>query len=144
MALGQQAELDSLRANQSVWCRLFRCKHINIHQLHWPKWDHWICQRRVGEGNCHGWSVTEGQHQGKGEIYKTVVRMVDAVICGLETVALAKRQEAKLEVVDLKMLRLSLRVTKMSRTVNESIRRTAPVEQFGDKVEMIWTCAEEG
>lgn len=35
-----------------------------------------------------------------------------AMMHGLETVALTKRQEAKLEVTDLKMLRFSLGVTR--------------------------------
>ncbi|KAF7651992.1 hypothetical protein LDENG_00102870 [Lucifuga dentata] len=59
----------------------------------------------------------------KGKVYKTVVR--PAMLYGLETVALRKRQEAELEVAETKMLRFSL---------NEYIRGTAHVRCFGDKV----------
>ncbi|KAF3701774.1 hypothetical protein EXN66_Car017462 [Channa argus] len=52
----------------------------------------------------------------------------------LETVPLKKRQEAKQEVAELKMLRFSLGVTRMDRIRNEDIRGTAHVRCFGDKV----------
>ncbi|KAK2899617.1 hypothetical protein Q8A73_012746 [Channa argus] len=68
----------------------------------------------------------------KGKVFKTVVR--PAMLFGLETVALKKRQEAELEVAELKMLRLSLGVTRMDRIRNEYIRGTAHVRCFGDKV----------
>ena len=42
----------------------------------------------------------------KGKIYMTVVRQ--AMLYGLEAVVLTKRQEAELEVAELKMLRFSL------------------------------------
>lgn len=43
------------------------------------------------------------------------------------------QQEAQLEVAELKMLRFSLRVTRMDRIRNEYIRGTARVERFGVK-----------
>ncbi|KAL7847314.1 hypothetical protein SRHO_G00222940 [Serrasalmus rhombeus] len=52
---------------------------------------------------------------------------------GLETVALSKRQEAELEVAEMKMLRFSLGVTRLDKIRNEQIRGTVKVEQFGDK-----------
>ncbi|KAL7841080.1 hypothetical protein SRHO_G00247710 [Serrasalmus rhombeus] len=67
----------------------------------------------------------------KGKIYKTVVR--PAMMYGLETVALSKRQEAELEVAEMKMLRFSLGVTRLDKIRNEQIRGTVKVEQFGDK-----------
>ncbi|KAK3509655.1 hypothetical protein QTP70_008402 [Hemibagrus guttatus] len=45
----------------------------------------------------------------KGKVYRTVVR--PAMLYGLETVSLKKRQESELEVAELKMLRFSLGVT---------------------------------
>ncbi|KAI5095577.1 hypothetical protein C0J45_14007 [Silurus meridionalis] len=66
----------------------------------------------------------------KGNAYRTVVR---PVLYGLETVALNKRQEAELEVAELKMLRFSLGVTRMDRIRNEFIRVTAHVGCFLDK-----------
>ncbi|MCJ8728463.1 hypothetical protein PDJAM_G00004720 [Pangasius djambal] len=68
----------------------------------------------------------------KGTVYKTVVRA--AMLYGLETVALRKRQESELEVAELKMLRFSLGVTRLDRIRNEYIRGTAHVGHLGDKV----------
>ncbi|KAK3570391.1 hypothetical protein QTP86_019262 [Hemibagrus guttatus] len=68
----------------------------------------------------------------KGKVYRTVVRA--AMLYGLETVSLRKRQESKLEVAELKMLRFSLGVTRLDRIRNEYIRGTAHVGRLGDKV----------
>ncbi|KAI5606596.1 hypothetical protein C0J50_2095 [Silurus asotus] len=67
----------------------------------------------------------------KGKVYRTVVR--PAMLYGLETVALSKRQEVELEVAELKMLRFSLGVTRMDKIRNEFIRGTTHVGCFGDK-----------
>ncbi|XP_058483140.1 uncharacterized protein LOC131458247 [Solea solea] len=95
-------------------------------------------KKRVQAG-WNGWRKVSGVMCDKrvsarrnGKIYKTVVR--PAMMYGLQTVALRKRQEAELEVAEMKMLRFSLGVTKMDRIRNESIRRTAHVRCFGDKV----------
>ena len=68
----------------------------------------------------------------KGKVYKTVVR--PAMMYGLETVPLTKKQEAELAVAELKMLRFSLGVTRMPENKHEFIRGTAHVRQIGDKV----------
>ncbi|MCJ8729789.1 hypothetical protein PDJAM_G00110470 [Pangasius djambal] len=68
----------------------------------------------------------------KGKMYKTVVR--PAMLHGLETVSLRKRQESELEVAELKMLRFSLGVTRLDRIRNEYIIGTAHVGCLGDKV----------
>ncbi|KAK3536323.1 hypothetical protein QTP86_006001 [Hemibagrus guttatus] len=68
----------------------------------------------------------------KGKVYRTVVR--PAMLYGLETVPLRKRQESELEVAELKMLRFSLGVTRLDRIRNEYIRGTAHVGRLGDKV----------
>ncbi|KAK3566904.1 hypothetical protein QTP86_004877 [Hemibagrus guttatus] len=68
----------------------------------------------------------------KGKMYRTVVR--PAMLYGLETVSLRKRQESELEVAELKMLRFSLGVTRLDRIRNEYIRGTAHVGRLGDKV----------
>ncbi|KAK3553918.1 hypothetical protein QTP70_015296 [Hemibagrus guttatus] len=68
----------------------------------------------------------------KGKVYRTVVR--PAMLYGLETVSLRKRQESELEVAELKMLRFSLVVTRLDRIRNEYIRGTAHVGRLGDKV----------
>ena len=88
-------------------------------------WNSWrsvtgvICDRKVSA-------------KMKGKIYKTVVR--PAMMYGLETVALTKRQEAELEVAELRMLRFSLGVTRMDKIRNKYIRGTAHVRRFGEKV----------
>ncbi|KAK3537842.1 hypothetical protein QTP70_019862 [Hemibagrus guttatus] len=68
----------------------------------------------------------------KGKVYRTVVR--PAMMYGLETVSLRKRQESELEVAELKILRFSLGVTRLDRIRNEYIRGTAHVGRLGDKV----------
>ncbi|KAI5085502.1 hypothetical protein C0J45_2268, partial [Silurus meridionalis] len=78
-----------------------------------------ICDRRVST-------------RMKGKVYRTVV--LPAMLYGLETVALSKRQEAELEVAELKMLRFSLGDDGMDKIRNEFIRGTAHVGCFGDKV----------
>ncbi|KAK2902094.1 hypothetical protein Q8A73_011840 [Channa argus] len=95
-------------------------------------------KRRVQAG-WNGWRKVSGvlcdkrvSARMKGKVVKTVVR--PAMLFGLETVALKKRQEAELEVAELKMLRFSLGVTRMDRIRNEDIRGTAHVRCFGDKV----------
>ena len=68
----------------------------------------------------------------KGKMYKTVVR--PAMLYGLEAVALTRKQEAELEVAEMRMLRFSLGVTRLDRIRNELIRGTAHVAKFGNKV----------
>ena len=68
----------------------------------------------------------------KGKVYKTVVR--PAMLYGLETVPLTKKQEAELAVAELKMLRFSLKVMKMDKIKNKFIQGIAQVRQIRDKV----------
>lgn len=51
-----------------------------------------------------------------------------------ETVPLRKREEAKLEVVEMKMLRFYLTVTRYDRIRNKYITGTADIRGFGNKV----------
>ena len=67
----------------------------------------------------------------KGKVYNVAVR--PAMLYGLDTVALTKRQEAEMEVAELKMWRFSLDVTGMDNIRNEYIRGTAQVGKFGEK-----------
>ena len=68
----------------------------------------------------------------KGKVYRTVVR--PATTYGLETAGLRKRQEAGMEVVELRMLRFSLGVTRKDRIENRYIRGTAHVRRLGEKL----------
>ena len=84
----------------------------------WRRMSEVICDRRVPA-------------RVKEKVYKVAVR--PAMLYGLETVALTKRQEAEMEVAELKMLRFSLGVTRMDKIRNEYIRGTAQVGKFGEK-----------
>ncbi|KAK3541917.1 hypothetical protein QTP86_008097 [Hemibagrus guttatus] len=88
-------------------------------------WNGW---RKVSGVLCH----RKISARIKGKVYRTVVR--PAMLYGLETVSLRKRQESELEVAELKMLRFSLGVTRLDRIRNEYIRGTAHVGCLGDKV----------
>ena len=84
----------------------------------WRRMSGVICDRRVSA-------------RVKGKVYRVAVR--PAMLYGLETVALTKRQEAEMEVAELKMLRFSLGVIRMDNIRNEYIRGTAQVGRFGEK-----------
>ena len=84
----------------------------------WRRMSGVICDRRVSA-------------RVKGKVNRVAVR--PAMLYGLETVALTKRQEAEMEVAELKMLRFSLGVTRMDKIRNEYIRGTAQVGRFGEK-----------
>lgn len=58
---------------------------------------------------------------------------VQAMMYGLETLAIGRRQEAELEVAELKMLRFSLGVTRMEGIRNEVIRGTTQTGRFVEK-----------
>ena len=79
------------------------------------------------------------------EGYPAAVRT--AMVYGLETVALTKRQEAEMKVAEFKMLRFSLGVTRMGKTGNEYIRDSTGGnvwrENTIDKTEVVWTSTEE-
>ena len=84
----------------------------------WRRMSGVICDRRVPS-------------RVKGKVYRVAVR--PAMLYGLETVALTKRQEAEMEVAELKMLRFLLGVTRMDKIRNEYIRGTVQVGRFGEK-----------
>ena len=56
-----------------------------------------------------------------------------AMMSDLETLAIGRRQEAQLEVAELKMLRFSLGVTRMDRIRTEVIRGTMQTGRLGEK-----------
>ena len=55
----------------------------------------------------------------KGKVYKMVVR--SAMLYGLETVPLTKKQKAEQKVAEVKMLRFYLGVMRMNKIKNEFI-----------------------
>ena len=56
----------------------------------------------------------------KGRLYKVMVR--PAMLYGMEAVAVTKAQERKMEVAEMKMLRLSIGKTRLDRIRNEEVR----------------------
>ena len=64
-------------------------------------------------------------------MYKSVVR--SAVLYGMKTVAVTERQVGKMKVVELKMVRWALGVTRKYKVRNEYVRGTAKTAKFGDK-----------
>ncbi|KAK3531918.1 hypothetical protein QTP70_034419, partial [Hemibagrus guttatus] len=94
-------------------------KRVQVGWNGWRKVSGVLCDRKISA-------------RIKGKVYRTVVRL--AMLYGLETVSLRKRQESELEVAELKMLRFSLGVTRLDRIRDEYIRGTAHVGHMGDKV----------
>ena len=63
----------------------------------------------------------------KGKVYSSVVR--PAMVYGLETVAVTKKQVEEMEVAEMKMLRFAMVVTRKDKIRNECIRGTVKVER---------------
>ena len=68
----------------------------------------------------------------KGKVYSSVVR--PAMVYGLETVAVKKKQVEEMGVAEMKMLRFAMGVTIKDKIRNEHIRSTVKVEQLGMKM----------
>ena len=68
----------------------------------------------------------------KGKVYSSVVR--PAMVYGLETMAVKKKEVEEMEVADMKMLRFATGVTRKDKIRNEHIRSTVKVERLGMKM----------
>ena len=68
----------------------------------------------------------------KGKVCSSVVR--PAMVYGLETVAVTKKQVEEMEVAEMKMLRFAMGVTRKDKIRNEYIRSTVKVERLGMKM----------
>ena len=68
----------------------------------------------------------------KEKLYSSVVR--PAMVYGLETVAVTKKQVEEMEVADIKMLRFAMGVRRKDKILNEYIRSTVKVERLGMKM----------
>ena len=95
-------------------------------------------KRRVQAG-WNGWRKVSGviydkrlPARVKGKVYSSVVR--PATVYGLETVAVTKKQIEEMEVVEMKMLRFAMGVTRKDKIRNEYIRSTVKVEPLGMKM----------
>ena len=65
----------------------------------------------------------------KGKVYSSVVR--PAMVYGLKTVAVTKKQVKEMEVAEMKMLSFAMGVTRKDKIRNEYIRGTVKVERLG-------------
>ena len=68
----------------------------------------------------------------KGKVYSSVVR--PAMVYGVETVAVTKKQMEEMEVAEMKMLRFAMGVTRKDKIRNEYIRSTVKAERLGMKM----------
>ena len=57
-----------------------------------------------------------------------------AIVYGIETVAVTKKQVEEMEVAEMKMLRFAMGVTRKDKIRNEYIRSTVKVERLGMKM----------
>ena len=73
----------------------------------------------------------DGKKKEQVKVYRTVVR--PAMMYCLEMLAIGRRQEAELEAVELKMLKFSLRVTRIDRIRNEVVKETTQTRRLGEK-----------
>ena len=100
------------------------------------------CEREVKErvqAGWNGWRRVSGvicnkrlPARVKGKVYSSVVR--PAMVYGLETVAVTKKQVEEMEVAEMKMLRFAMGVTRKDKIRNEHIRNTVKVEQLEMKM----------
>ena len=90
-----------------------------------PGWNGWrkvsgvICDRRLPA-------------KVKGKMYSSVVK--PAMVYGLKTVAVTKKQVEEMEVAEMKMLRFAMGVTRKDKIRNKYIRVTVKVERLGMKM----------
>ena len=100
------------------------------------------CEREVKkrvQAGWNGWRRVSGvicdkrlPARVKGKVYSSVVR--PAMVYGLETVAVTKKQVEEMEVAEMKMLRFTMGVTRKDKIRKEHIRSTVKVERLGMKM----------
>ena len=100
------------------------------------------CEREVKkrvQAGWNGWRRVSGvicdkrlPARVKEKVYSSVVR--PAMVYGLETVAVTKKQVEEMEVAEMKMLRFTMGVTRKDKIRNEHIRSTVKVERLGIKM----------
>ena len=100
------------------------------------------CERKVKkrvQAGWNGWRRVSGvicdrklPARVKGKVYSSVVR--PAMVYGLETVAVTKKQVEEMEVAEMKMLRFAMGVTRKDKIRNEYIRSTVKVERLEMKM----------
>ena len=100
------------------------------------------CEREIKkrvQAGWNGWRRVSGvicdrrlPARVKRKVYSSMVR--SAMVYGLETVAVTKKQVEEMEVVEIKMLRFAMGVTRKDKIRNEHIRSTVKVQRLGMKM----------
>ena len=100
------------------------------------------CEREVKkrvQAGWNGWRRISGvicdrrlPARVKGKVYSLVVR--PAMVYGLETVAVTKKQVEEKEVAEMKMLRFAMGVMRKDKIRNKHIRTNVKVERLGMKM----------
>ena len=100
------------------------------------------CEREVKkrvQAGWNGWRKVSGvicdrklPARVKGKVYSSVVR--PAMVYGLETATVTKKQVEEMEVAEMKMLRFAMGVTRKDKIRNKHIRDTVKVERLGMKM----------
>ena len=100
------------------------------------------CEREIKksvQAEWNGWRKVSGvicdrrlPARVKGKVYNSVLR--PAMLCGLEKLEVTKKQVKEMEVVEMKMLRFAMGVTRKDKIRNEYIRSTVKVERLGMKI----------
>ena len=101
-------------------------KRVGAGWRNWKKCSGVLCDRRMPV-------------KLKGKVYKTVIR--PAMLYGTETWATTKKQEKRIEVTEMRMLRWMCGVTRKDKIRNEHIRGTTRVAQASKKIterRLIW------
>ena len=94
-------------------------KRVGAGWMNWKKCSGVLCDKRMPV-------------KLKGKVYRTVVR--PAMLYGAETWATTKRQESRIEVNEMRMLRWMYGVTRKDKIRNEHIRGTTKVVQASRKI----------
>ena len=100
------------------------------------------CEREVKkrvQAGWNGWRRVSGvicdrrlPARVKGKVYSSMVR--PAMVYGLETVAVTKKQVKEMEVSKMKMLKVAMGVTRKDKIRNEYNRSTVKLERLGMKM----------
>ena len=101
------------------WMEADIAKRVGAGWMNWKKCSGVLCDKRMPV-------------KLKGKVYRTVVR--PAMLYGAETLATTKRQESRIEVNEMMMLRWMCGVTRKDKIRNEHIRGTTKVVQASRKI----------
>ena len=107
-------------------------KRVGAGWRNWKKCSGVLCDRRIPV-------------KLKGKVYKTVIS--PAMLYGAEMLATTKRQEKRIEVTEMRMLRWMCGVTRKDKIRNEHIRGTTSVAQASlkdhrENIELVRACDE--